>query len=304
MFATFKRFALVVVVPAVVGLGVWAQWTTLTTKFAMLGASPAESAESIPPEITTDGVRPDARAADPEIKPAPASDRAPENGAVEQARPQAAKITVEPAQVNPAAAAPKVKRLPFAVERRPDDAAATKPQAPAQTAKIDAQPAPASTVSPAPQAKPEVAKLEVAKPGVAKPDVIKPAVKPAPAAEPRSVEKAASATKEPEVPKPQAQEKPTPKSLAKSEVKSEVKPEAKLEAKPDDRAARKENAAKREKTEQATQSRNGRSASRERPSRSFDPDDLDPRRALTELRRSRSVADFYDRLEALGWGGR
>jgi hypothetical protein len=77
MFATFKKFALVVVVPAVVGLGVWAQWTTLTTKFAMLGASPAESAESIPPEITTDGVRPDARAADPEIKPAPASDRTP-----------------------------------------------------------------------------------------------------------------------------------------------------------------------------------------------------------------------------------
>jgi len=43
MFATFKRFALVVLVPAVVGLGVWAQWSTLMTKFAMLGTSSAES---------------------------------------------------------------------------------------------------------------------------------------------------------------------------------------------------------------------------------------------------------------------
>jgi hypothetical protein len=302
MFATFKRFALVVLVPAVVGLGVWAQWSTLTTKFAMLGTS---SAESMPAEIATDGVRPDARAADPEIKPAPAPDRRPENGAAEQALPQAEKFNVEPAlanpaaQAGPAAAAPKVKRLPFAVEPRPQDGAVTRVQAPAQAMRIDAQPAQASPAPPpAPQAKPEVVR----------PEVVKPEVKPAPAAEQRSVQKATSATKEPEAAKPQAQEKPTPKSEAKSEVKpvvkSEAKSEAKSEIKADDRAARKENAAKREKTEQATQSRNNRSASRERPSRSSDPDDSDPRRTLTELRRSRSMADFYDRLEALGLGMR
>jgi hypothetical protein len=101
MFTTFKRFAVVVLVPAVVGLGVWAEWTTLTTEFAMLGTSSAEAIESIPADLTTDGVRPDARAAVPEIKPAPAPDRKPENGAAEQAPSQAAKITAEPAQVDP-----------------------------------------------------------------------------------------------------------------------------------------------------------------------------------------------------------
>ena len=85
MFTTFKRIAVVVLVPAVVGLGVWAEWTTLTTKFAMLGTSAAESIESIPADLTTDGVQPDARATVPEIKPAPAPDRKPENGAAEQA---------------------------------------------------------------------------------------------------------------------------------------------------------------------------------------------------------------------------
>jgi hypothetical protein len=274
----------------VVGLGVWAEWTTLTTKFAMLGTSAAESIESIPADLTTDGVQPDARATVPEIKPAPAPDRKPENGAAEQAPPQAAKITAEPAQVDPAArtrpapaatAAPKVKRLPFAIERRPEDGAAAQVRVSAPATKIDVQPAQATA---APQAKPEV-------------------VKPAAAAEQqRSAQK--TATKESEAAKPQAQDKPTPKLEAKSEVKPEAKSETKSEAKPDDRAARQENAAKREKAEQAAQSRNGRSASRERPSRSYDPDDVDPRKALTELRRSRSVADFYDRLEALGWGMR
>jgi hypothetical protein len=292
MFTTFKRFAVVVLVPAVVGLGVWAEWTTLTTKFAMLGTSAAESIESIPADLTTDGVQPDARATVPEIKPAPAPDRKPENGAAEQAPPQAAKITAEPAQVDPAArtrpapaataapaapAAPKVKRLPFAIERRPEDGAAAQVRVSAPATKIDVQPAQATA---APQAKPEV-------------------LKPVAAAEQqRSAQK--TATKESEAAKPQAQDKPTPKSEAKFEVKSETK----SEAKPGDRAARQENAAKREKAEQAAQSRNGRSASRERPSRSYDPDDVDPRKALTELRRSRSVADFYDRLEALGWGMR
>ena len=296
MFTTFKRIAVVVLVPAVVGLGVWAEWTTLTTKFAMLGTSAAESIESIPADLTTDGVQPDARATVPEIKPAPAPDRKPENGAAEQAPPQAAKITAEPAQVDPAArtrpapaataapaapAAPKVKRLPFAIERRPEDGAAAQVRVSAPATKIDVQPAQATA---APQAKPEV-------------------VKPAAAAEQqRSAQK--TATKESEAAKPQAQEKPTPKLEAKSEVKPEAKSETKSEAKPDDRAARQENAAKREKAEQAAQSRNGRSASRERPSRSYDPDDVDPRKALTEIRRSRSVADFYDRLEALGWGMR
>ena len=294
MFTTFKRFAVVVLVPAVVGLGVWAEWTTLTTKFAMLGTSAAESIESIPADLTTDGVQPDARATVPEIKPAPAPDRKPENGAAEQAPSQAAKITAEPAQVDPAArtrpapaaavapaapAAPKVKRLPFAIERRPEDGAAAQARVSAPATKIDVQPAQATA---APQPKPEF-------------------VKPAAAAEQRSAQK--TATKESEAAKPQAQDKPTPKSEAKSEVKPEAKSEAKSEAKPDDRAARKENAAKREKAEQAAQSRNGRSASRERPARSYDPDDVDPRKALTELRRSRSVADFYDRLEAL-WGMR
>ena len=300
MFTTFKRFAVVVLVPGVVGLGVWAEWTTLTTKFAMLGTSSAEAIESIPADLTTDGVRPDARAAVPEIKAALAPDRKPENGAAEQAPSQAAKITAEPAQVDPAArtrpapaaaapptvstvsaapAAPKVKRLPFAIERRPEDGAAAQARVSAPATKIDVQPAQATA---APQPKPEF-------------------VKPAAAAEQRSAQK--TATKESEAAKPQAQDKPTPKSEAKSEVKPEAKSEAKSEAKPDDRAARKENAAKREKAEQAAQSRNGRSASRERPSRSYDPDDVDPRKALTELRRSRSVADFYDRLEAL-WGMR
>jgi hypothetical protein len=378
MFTTFKRFAVVVLVPAVVGLGVWAEWTTLTTKFAMLGTSAAESIESIPADLTTDGVQPDARATVPEIKPAPAPDRKPENGAAEQAPPQAAKITAEPAQVDPAArtrpapaaavapaapAAPKVKRLPFAIERRPEDGAAAQARVSAPATKIDVQPAQATA---APQPKPEFVKpaaaaeqqpaqkiaikeSEAAKPQAqdkptpkseaksevkpaaaaeqrsaqktatkeseaAKPQAqdkptpkseakseVKPEVKPAAAAEQRSAQK--TATKESEAAKPQAQDKPTPKSEAKSEVKPEAKSEAKSEAKPDDRAARKENAAKREKAEQAAQSRNGRSASRERPSRSYDPDDVDPRKALTELRRSRSVADFYDRLEAL-WGMR
>ena len=338
MFTTFKRFAVVVLVPAVVGLGVWAEWTTLTTKFAMLGTSSAEAIESIPADLTTDGVQPDARATVPEIKPAPAPDRKPENGAAEQAPPKAAKITAESAQVDPAAqtrpapaataasAAPKVKRLPFAIERRPEDGAAAQVRVSAPATKIDVQPAQATA---APQAKPEVLKpaaaaeqqrsaqktatkeSEAAKPQAqdkptpksdseAKSEV-KPEVKPAAAAEQRSAQK--TATKESEAAKPQAQDKPTPKSEAKSEVKPEAKSEAKSEAKPDDRAARKENAAKREKAEQAAQSRNGRSASRERPSRSYDPDDVDPRKALTELRRSRSVADFYDRLEAL-WGMR
>jgi hypothetical protein len=282
MFTTFKRIAVVVLVPTVVGLGVWAEWTTLTTKFAMLGTSAAEAIESIPADLTTDGVRPDARATVPEIKPAPAPDRKPENGAAEQAPPQTAKSTAEPAKVDPAAqtrpapatpgapAAPKVKRLPFAIERRPEDGAAAQARVSAPATKIDVQPAQAT---PAPQPKPEV--------------------KPAAAAEQRPAQK--TATKESEAAKPQAQDKPAPKS--------EVKSEAKSEAKPDDRAARKENAANREKAEQAAQSRNGRSASRERPSRSYDPDDVDPRKALTELRRSRSVADFYDRLEAL-WGMR
>jgi hypothetical protein len=334
MFTTFKRFAVVVLVPAVVGLGVWAEWTTLTTKFAMLGTSSAEAIESIAAELTTDGVRPDARAAVPEIKPAPAPDRKPENGAAEQAPSQAAKITAEPAQVDPAArtrpapaaavapaapAAPKVKRLPFAIERRPEDGAAAQARVSAPATKIDVQPAQATA---APQPKPEFVKpaaaaeqqpaqkIAIKESEAAKPQAqdkptpkseAKSEVKPAAAAEQRSAQK--TATKESEAAKPQAQDKPTPKSEAKSEVKPEAKSEAKSEAKPDDRAARKENAAKREKAEQAAQSRNGRSASRERPSRSYDPDDVDPRKALTELRRSRSVADFYDRLEAL-WGMR
>ena len=167
MFTTFKRFAVVVLVPAVVGLGVWAEWTTLTTKFAMLGTSAAESIESIPADLTTDGVQPDARATVPEIKPAPAPDRKPENGAAEQAPPQAAKITAEPAQVDSAArtrpapaataapAAPKVKRLPFAIERRPEDGAAAQVRVSAPATKIDVQPAQATA---APQAKPEVVK--------------------------------------------------------------------------------------------------------------------------------------------------
>jgi colicin import membrane protein len=330
MFTTFKRIAVVVLVPTVVGLGVWAEWTTLTTKFAMLGTSAAEAIESIPADLTTDGVRPDARATVPEIKPAPAPDRKPENGAAEQAPPQTAKSTAEPAKVDPAAqtrpapatpgapAAPKVKRLPFAIERRPEDGAAAQARVSAPATKIDVQPAQAT---PAPQPKPEVKpaaaaeqrpaqktatkESEAAKPQAqdkptpkseAKSEVkaeVKSEAKPAAAAEQRSVQK--TATKESEAAKPQAQDKPAPKS--------EVKSEAKSEAKPDDRAARKENAANREKAEQAAQSRNGRSASRERPSRSYDPDDVDPRKALTELRRSRSVADFYDRLEAL-WGMR
>src|SRR4030081_76236 len=164
MFTTFKRFAVIALVPAVVGLGVWAEWTTLTTKFAMLGTSAAESIESIPADLTTDGVQPDARATVPEIKPAPAPDRKPENGAAEQAPPQAAKITAEPAQVDPAArtrpapaatAAPKVKRLPFAIERRPEDGAAAQVRVSAPATKIDVQPAQATA---APQAKPEVLK--------------------------------------------------------------------------------------------------------------------------------------------------
>ena len=53
--------------------------------------------------FSIDGVRPDARAADPEIKPAPAPDRRPENGAAEQALPQAEKFNIEPALANPAA---------------------------------------------------------------------------------------------------------------------------------------------------------------------------------------------------------
>jgi hypothetical protein len=305
MFARFKKFTLVVLVPAVVGLGVWAQWTTLATKFAMLGTS---AVESIPEEIATDGVRPYARTADPE--PAPVPDWKPEIVTVEPVQPPAATINTEPAKANPAEqaspipAGPKVKRLPFAIERRPENGAAAKPQAPAQAMRIDAPPVQESPVLSAPEPKSEV----------------KPAIKAAPAAEPQSVEKASSAIKAPETTKPQGQEKPTPKSAAKSEAKSEVKAEVKPEIKPeakdgtkdeakdatktDDRPVRKENTAKREKAEQATQSRTGRSASRERSQRSSDPDDFNPRRALTELRRSRSVADFYDRLEALGWSMR
>ena len=381
MFATLKKFTLIVLVPAVVGLGVWAEWTTLTIKFAMLGTS---AAESIPEEITTDGVQPYARTADPEIKPVAVPDRKPEIVTVEPVQPQAATINTEPAQTTPAPqtssvpAGPKVKRLPFAIERRPESGTAAKAQVPAQAIRVDAPPAQESPAPPAPEAKfdaksavrPEAkpaAKSEVKaaiKPAAAgqqpvekvssaikAPEATKPqapekptpksaakseakpeakleaksevkiAIKPA-AADQQPVEKASSAIKAPEATKPQTQdkpqtqEKPTPKSAAKSEAKLEAKPEAKSEAKDeakdavkdatktDDRPARKENAAKREKAEQTTQSRSGRSEARERSQRSSDPDDFNPRRAFMELRRSRSMADFYDRLEALGWGGR
>jgi hypothetical protein len=301
MFARFKRFALVVLIPAVVGLGVWAQWTTLSDKFAMLGTS---SAESMPAEITTDatdGVRLDARAIVPEIKPAPAPNPRPANGAPEPVQAEAVKASAEPAPVNPAAqvapapAGPKVKRLPFTVERRSENGVPPRAQAPAPVASFDFQSAQAVPAPTPPQAKfdakPEAkpAPKAEAKPE-AKPEP-KPESKSVVAVEPPSAAKISSDTTATEAAKPQAQKKQATKS---DDRQSE-----------DDAPARKTMASKREKAEPATtQSRNGRSAQRER---SFDPDDFSPRNAraaFTELRKSRSMADFYDRLEALGWGAR
>jgi len=113
MFTIFKKLAFVVLVPAVVGLGAWAQWTAFTDA-TVVGASTADSS---PADIIHNGAQPDASAADPKIKPAPVVDRGARDGAPEQAQPEGAKINPQPAHASAAPPAAQVK--PASTAERP-----------------------------------------------------------------------------------------------------------------------------------------------------------------------------------------
>jgi hypothetical protein len=270
MFTIIKRLAFVVLVPAVVGLGAWAQWTTFTTNAAVVGTSPADPSLA---DVTPDGEQPHANAADPKIKPAPVADRRPREGADEQAQPQAANINAEPAQASAAPPILKVKRLPFALERRSEDGVAAQAQAPAQAAKIDTESAQARAAPPAPE------------------------VKPASASDRPSGEKVSGETRK------AAEQQQDDRSAREQGREREVRRTQNKDN------ARKANVAKREKADQAMQNRTGRSALalRDHPPRLLGPDDIDLRRAqgvIAELRKSRSIEDLAARLDALGRGMR
>jgi hypothetical protein len=103
MFTILKRLTFVVMVPAVVGLGAWAQWTAFT---AVVDASTADPS---PADITHNGAQPYPNVADPKIKPARVVDRGARDSAHEQAQPEAEKINPEPAHASAAPPAPQVK---------------------------------------------------------------------------------------------------------------------------------------------------------------------------------------------------
>jgi hypothetical protein len=108
MFTTFKRLAFAVSVPAVLALGGWAQWTTLTTDVATAGISTAAVARV---DIVRETEQLNAGAADPRINPAPSPDRTAGDGTTGQAEPPApvVKANTEFAQANAAPPEPSIE---------------------------------------------------------------------------------------------------------------------------------------------------------------------------------------------------
>jgi hypothetical protein len=138
MLTAIKRLSFVVLVPAVVGVGAWAEWTTFTTDAAAVGTSTADLA---PADVTPKGEKLYANVANRKLE------RSPLASAADEARPQEEKIKIESAEGNSSPPAIKVKRLPFVIERRSEDGMAAQSQAPAPAVKTntetsDARPAP------------------------------------------------------------------------------------------------------------------------------------------------------------------
>jgi hypothetical protein len=296
MLTTIKKLSFAVLVPAVVGVGAWAQWTTLTTDAAAIGTSTADLA---PADVTPNGEQPYANAIDPKIKPSPVE------GAAEQAKPQVAKINMESADARPSPPVIKVKRLPFVVERRSEDGASARAQAPAQAAKINTESADASPSPPAPkvqnlpsvverrsedgmaaqaQAPARTARIN-AESADARPSHPASQLKPASAAERPAREKAPLETSEGEA----AEQRPKQNGRSAREQRriGEVR-QTKSES-----STHKAKVAKREQADY-----HPRRLGRE------DIDLRGVRAVITELRKSRSVEDLVARLDALGRGGR
>jgi hypothetical protein len=171
----------------VVGLGAWSQWTTFTINGEVVGTS---IAGPIPADVTRNAEQPTTNAANPKIKPSPAA------GAAEPAPPKQAQITMEPADAKPSPRVVKVKRLPFVLPPRSEDAGAAQAQAPAQEQPYanaaDPKIRPSPVEGAAEPAQPQQAKSNI-EPADVRPSPPAPKVKPLPIVVERKPEDAVAA---------------------------------------------------------------------------------------------------------------
>jgi hypothetical protein len=299
MLTAIKRLSFVVLVPAVVGVGAWAEWTTFTTDAASVGTSAADLA---PADVTHNGEKRYANVADPK------TERSPSASAADETRPQGGKITIESAEAKSPPTAIKVKRLPFVIERRSEDGVTAQSQAPAPAVKTNTE---TSDARPSPLA-----------PNVQNPGVVERRTDDWMAAQPQDPARTArinaeSADARPARPAPQLKPGSAAERPAGEKTTRETSGEA-ADQRPKqlDRSARDQRRigevrqakeVRQTKSESSTQK--AKVAKREQVDfhpRRLGREDIDlrgVRAAIIELRKSRSFEDLMARLDALGGGG-